>query len=425
MKKIIRIIKKIAVIISIILLNGLGVLNSVQASAISSADLYSIGDCGQLLKYKGNIVKVSYVECVQDGVNYPAYCLDKTKPGAESGAYTVSINQAVQDVGLWRRVVNGYPYKTLEELGVQTKEEAFTATKQAIYCYIHGNNPNDYSAIGEAGQRTLNAMWQIINNAQNSTETKISSTIQINKNESEWKQDEIDKNYVSKIYSVTAGATIENYKVTIAKENAQDLGGIKLTDENNQEKQEFKPNEAFKIMVPIKNMTEKGEISIKVEAKTATKPVLYGTAPDSTKQDYAVTTAIFEDGEGNYKDEYFKNETKIIVLKQDEETKEKLEGVEFQLLNENKNVLYTGLKTNEEGKIIIENIVPGNYYLKESNTIDGYEIYQDLIRLEVDLNEQRTIIVNNKKEEKPEIEIPEKEIIVTNKIVKKLPVTGM
>ena len=105
--------------------------------------MYSIGDCGQLLKYKGNIVKVSYVECVQDGVNYPAYCLDKTKPGAESGAYTVSINQAVQDVGLWRRVVNGYPYKTLEELGVQTKEEAFTATKQAIYCYIHGNNPND------------------------------------------------------------------------------------------------------------------------------------------------------------------------------------------------------------------------------------------------------------------------------------------
>lgn len=425
MKKIIRIIKKIAVIISIILLNGLGVLNSVQASAISSADLYSIGDCGQLLKYKGNIVKVSYVECVQDGVNYPAYCLDKTKPGAESGAYTVSINQAVQDVGLWRRVVNGYPYKTLEELGVQTKEEAFTATKQAIYCYIHGNNPNDYEGIGEAGIRTLNAMHQIINDAQNSNETKISSTIEINKNQSEWKQDDIDKNYLSKTYTVSAGATIENYKVTITKENAQDLGGIKLTDENNQEKQEFKPNEAFKIMVPIKNMTEKGEISIKVEAKIATKPVLYGTAPDSTKQDYAVTTVIYEDGEGNCKDEYFKNETKIIVIKQDEETEEKLEGVEFQLLNENKNVILTGLKTNEEGKIVIENIIPGTYYLKESKTIDGYEIYQDLIKVEVDLNEKMTIIVNNKKEDKPIVETTKKEITVTNKEVKKLPVTGM
>ena len=63
-----------------------------------------------------------------------------------------------------------------------TKEEAFTATKQAVYCYIHGNNPEDYGAIGEAGARTLRAMKNIINNAQNSSETKISSTITINKN---------------------------------------------------------------------------------------------------------------------------------------------------------------------------------------------------------------------------------------------------
>ncbi len=70
----------------------------------------------------------------------------------------MSINSAIKDVGLWRRIINGYPYKTIKELGVENKEEAFTATKQAIYCYIHGNNPEDYGAIGSAGQRTLNAM---------------------------------------------------------------------------------------------------------------------------------------------------------------------------------------------------------------------------------------------------------------------------
>ena len=230
MKKAKSIIKKIAIGISILVLNSLGFLNSVQASQISSANLYSIGDCGQLLKYKGSIVKVSYVEYIENGVNYPAYCLDKTKPGAESGAYSVSVNQAIQDVGLWRRVINGYPYKSLEELGVATKEEAFTATKQAIYCYIHGNNPDDYEGIGEAGQRTLNAMRQIISNAENSNETKISSTISINKQDSEWKQDSLDKNYVSKTYAVSGGSVIQNYKITLSKENGQDLGGIKLTD---------------------------------------------------------------------------------------------------------------------------------------------------------------------------------------------------
>ena len=176
----------------------LGTMNIAQASNIESANLYSIGDCGQLLTYKGIIVKVSYVEYLQDGIHYPAYCLDKTKPGAETQEYSVSIQNAIQDVGLWRRIINGYPYKTIEELGVANKEEAFTATKQAVYCYIHGNNPDDYGAIGEAGQRTLNALHKIIENAENSKEVKISSTITINKENSKgWAQDKIDKNYVS------------------------------------------------------------------------------------------------------------------------------------------------------------------------------------------------------------------------------------
>ena len=64
----------------------------------------------------------------------------------------------IQDVGLWRRIVNGYPYKSIQELGVANKEEAFTATKQAVYCYLHENTPEDYEPIGEAGQRTLNAL---------------------------------------------------------------------------------------------------------------------------------------------------------------------------------------------------------------------------------------------------------------------------
>jgi hypothetical protein len=171
-------------------------MNSVYAENINSANIYTIGDCGKLLTYKGIPVKVSYVQYMHDGIAYPAYCLDKTKPGAESGEYAVSVQSAIQDVGLWRRIINGYPYKTIEELGVENKEEAFTATKQAVYCYIHGNNPEDYGAIGEAGERTLRAMKNIIINAQNSDETKISSTITINKNITEWKQDEREKNYI-------------------------------------------------------------------------------------------------------------------------------------------------------------------------------------------------------------------------------------
>lgn len=419
-------IKRILTAIIIITLNILGVINSVYATNLNAANLYSIGDCGQLLTYKGSIIKVSYVQYMENGISYPAYCMDKTKPGAETQPYTVSVQEAIQDVGLWRRIINGYPYKTIEELAVANKEEAFTATKQAIYCYIHGNNPNDYGAIGEAGQRTLNAMKKIINDAENTTETKISSTININKNIDEWKQDDKEKDYVSKVYSVSAGATIENYKITVTRENGQDIGGIKLTDENNYEKAEFSPNENFKILIPIKNMTQNDSFYLKVEAKIKTKPVLYGKAPNTSYQDYALTTAIFEDGIGNIKDEYYKNETKIIIIKKEQESGKLLEGVEFELLDDKENVVYTGLKTDENGKIEINNIVPGIYYLKETNATDGYIGYNQLIKIETELNQEVTVTVNNRKEDVPTIETKKtgnKEVL--SKEVKKLPVTGM
>ena len=428
-------LKKLSIVLIALIVNCFAFLNASYAANINSADLHSLGYCGNLLKYKGVIVKVAYVVYTNDKINYPAYCLDKTKQGVGDITYSVSVTDAIKDVRLWRIIINGYPYKTIEELGVANKEEAFTATKQAVYCYIHGNRLEDYEPIGEAGVRTLNAMKKIVNDANNSTETKISSTITINKNDGEWKQDSIDKNYVSKTYSVSAGAQISDYIITLTKEGSDNLGGIKLTDEENHEQFNglslFKPNQKFKILIPIKNLTEDGEINIEVSAQIKTKPLLYVTAPSGNLQDYALTGDFYENGNGNAKDNYYKNETKIIIVKKDQETGNALEGVELQLLDENKNVAYTDLKTDKEGKIIIDNLIPGTYYLKETKTIDGYELYENLINVDISLNQEMTVTVNNNKEDEPKIETKEeksKEILskdVAQEKVKKLPVTGM
>ena len=301
------------------------------------------------------------------------------------------------------------------------------ATKQAVYCYIHKNNLNDYEGIGEAGKRTLDAMYRITDHANKCTETKISSTIEIKKEEKEWTQDQLNPEYASKTFSVSAGANIKNYKIKITKENAKNIGGIMVTDMKNAEKNEFAPNEKFKVLIPFKNMTEKGSFKLTVESQVQTKPVLYGAAPNSSKQDYALTAMTYEDGKGEKSDSYPENETKIIVIKQDDKTKQKLEGVEFQLLDKNKNVVYADLKTNKEGKIEINHLIPGKYYLKETRAKEGYEAYQELIELQVNLHEQYKVTVNNTPEEKPKIEIEksEKSKEVSSSTVKKLPVTGM
>ena len=419
MKKLKKLFIITGVVFIILILQFCVFYNSVIATQLDSANIYMVGDCGSLLKYKGVEVKVSYVQYTDGGVNYPAYCLDKTKPGAENGAYTVSVNSMIQDVGLWRRIINGYPYKSIEELGVANKEEAFTATKQAIYCYIHENNPADYTPIGEAGERTLRAMHQIIAQAQSSSETKISNYIEIKDEDVNWEVDEIEKSYISKVFSILSDAQIQNYSIHF-QENTID--GIKITNLQNTVKNEFQPDEKFKILIPIESLKEKGEFRIIANVKVKTKPVLYGTAPDSGLQDYALTAATYEDGVGELSLQYPKNETEIIVIKQDEESNERLKNVEFVLLNENKEVIKQSLLTDEEGKIQISNLLPGKYYLKEVHTSLGYIPTEELIELEVEWNDSLTVTVYNQKEKKPEIKTEKNETV---KQVKKLPVTGM
>ena len=434
-KRIKKIIISLMTTIVMVVLNFLGLVNSVYAAdLINSAKLEKIGDCGSLLKYNDYTVVTTYV-AYKDGENtYPAYCLNVNLPGVgEKGSYTVSTKDLITDVGLWRRIVNGYPYKTLSQLGCKTKEEAFTATKHAIYCYVHDINLENYSAIGEAGKRTLTAMKQIIEDAKKSKETKIGPNISIKKNESAWEQDSISKDYVSKTYEVQANADYKEYSISVEiSENKDKPEGWKITDTKNVEKTTFGKGEKFKVLIPINTLTSKGEFRINVKAKFNTKPVLYGKAPNSGLQDYAITTLAYEDGKSSIKDSYGENKTQIIVYKQDRNTKKPLEGVTFDLLNESKEVINSGLKTDSDGKILIQRIVPGKYYLRETSTLEGYIMYDDEVEIDVGLNESFEVTVNNSKETKTEVEKTEKQVTVSKEVekarvkeIKKLPLTGM
>ena len=117
--------------------------------------------------------------------------------------------------------------------------------------------------------------------------------------------------------------------------------GIKITDINNNSKKAFSQNEKFKILIPIKNLTKESSFNISVKTKINNKPVLYGKAENSSYQDYALTAATYEDATGNTQDKYYKNETKIKIIKQDQETEERLENVEFSILDSNKKIIYS------------------------------------------------------------------------------------
>lgn len=128
---------------------------------------------------------------------------------------------------------------------------------------------------------------------------------------------------------------------------------------------------------------------------------------------------------GETQDSYFKNETKVKIIKQDKETQERLENVEFNILDSNKQIIYSNLKTNKDGEIEIENLIPGSYYIQEVSTREGYLLSEDLIEFDISLNEELTITIDNLFEKKPEVDVPTTTKELSETVVKKLPVTGM
>lgn len=414
-----RCLSILAIIVMLISLNT----NISLAANINEAHLYSKGGVEDLLIYNGIEVYTTIVVYSHDGIEYPAYCVNKDLPGVgENGPYAVSTSN-LADVMIWRALVNGYPYKSYSELGCSNEGEAYMATKQAIYCIIYDRDTSGYSAIGEAGQRCLNALNQIVNAARSSSETKISSELYITENNAGWEIDELAQNYVSKEFTVKSNAGFSEYVVNIVDNLPE---GTKIVDLNNNEKNSFSSNEKFKIIMPLKNINNDGNFTIKVQGKVKTKPVLYGASGNSATQDYALATTMLEDGEGTAKVYYTKNNTNIVIIKKDNKTNEFLKGVKFNLLDENKNIIYTELETDEKGEIRIENLLPGKYYIQETRTLVGYKIYDKLIEVNISLNETAKFNINN---EKTEVIIEEEKNETETTVVNKhkeitLPVTG-
>ncbi|MFY8331965.1 SpaA isopeptide-forming pilin-related protein [Vagococcus carniphilus] len=110
----------------------------------------------------------------------------------------------------------------------------------------------------------------------------------------------------------------------------------------------------------------------------------------------------------------------IEIIKRDKDTGKVLQGAEFALLNEKKEVLMTKV-TDKNGKIIFSDLAFGKYFVKETKAPSGYELDGKLY--EVDLSEKtpnlkHVLTIDNKLK-------PKTPITTIKKVVQKqLPKTG-
>ncbi len=419
-----KIVSIILVLITIITTMGIFQNKSNAATFIvDEADLYSKGEL-VCLRYQGSIVVgVEFVVYEKDGIEYPAYCLNRNLPGVtEDVEYTVKIDGLVTDNKIWRAVTNGYPYKTAKELGCNSDIEAFAATKMAVYDMMYNYDWDDFEGMDAQGTRVLNAAINIAKAARNSNSTKPISDVNIETVVDEWVMDSIDKEYASKTFLVRNNTESTEYTVKL---NNAEIEGIKITDEANNEKSTFKARENFKILIPISKLEKEGEFELEVTTDAKTKPILYGKSPDSSMQSYALVGGDYEFENTKTKVKYFPNTTNIEIIKQDAETEEPLKNAKFNILDENKNIVYSDVTTNEEGIATVENIMPGKYYIQEVRSPNGYNMFDLQIEITVELNQKHTVYVNNyKKPEDEEKQVEDEETRVTGEKVVNLPRTG-
>ena len=389
---------------------------------IDEADLYSKEEL-VCFTYQGIKIGVEFVVYKKDGVEYPAYCLDKTLPGVTTdGGYTVSVDKLVSNNKIWRAVTNGYPFKTAKQLGCNSDAEAFAATKMAVYDAMYNYDWDDFEGLNAQGNRIVAAAEKISKAARSSTETKPVSVVSIGKIDEEWALDSKDEKYISKEFKINCNLEYAKYSLKL---NNLDIEGVKIVDENNNEKKEFEANENFKVLIPIAELSKSGEFEIEATVDVKTKPVLYGDSGDSTKQSYALAAGDYEFESTKLKIKYSENETKIEIIKKDAETEETLQGAKFNILDKNKEIVYSDVYTNEEGIAVVEDITPGKYYIQEIKAPDGYTIYDELIEIEVDLNQKYIVNINNyEKPEDEEKQVDDVEITKTGDKEIYLPRTG-
>ena len=389
--------------------------------AVETLNVKAIKECPVLLQY-GNIkIGTTLAKVNINDKEYPVYCLDVSKPGVATGKlteYNVTLKDTIDNQEVYRAIINGYPYKTIEELGVKTEEEAFTATKQAVYSMLYNRNVDEYSAINtEAGHRTYNAYRNIVLAARGSNKVYENAKFEL-KADKEWKKDEENK-YLYKNVEVNANLKsnfdikLEGDKNNIFKLEKEQIVG-KETDNKKEKyilKIDLKDINKFNILGKevFKNL------KLTATAEVETNPVYLGKEETGTRQDYAISGVRFKGKEERSLNiDIPKNETKIKIVKISKEEDKKLENVKFELFDkENKSI---GIKiTNKNGEIIYENLIPGKYYLKEIEAKEGYNKLNDLVEIEVKYGEEKEVKINNEKIK----------IIVNNKKeVKKLPKTG-
>ena len=389
---------------------------SLAASSVEEAlgeiDIYNGGKELSYLMINGRVRTLiytyyNYVNSKGETKEIPAYCVNPNITGVPQ---TVAPGESIEyiaeektsDPKVLGIVANGYPTRTLAELGLENKEQGYYATNIALWFYLLSIwdinnlkvNPNLTGVELQRAQNMLAAAKDIYARGTAWTEVLSPEVTCTPDRETAYEVTVDGKQYKQQVFTVWSKTWVCDYAVEVSfTDPASVPAGTRIVDMNNRDITTITTEGTgdgyagqFKVLYPMESIEGKtGSVQLSFRTDVYKYAVYYAVCAEKDQygnlQNYVVdtdpTTTMDLSAYSNYADgptiEY---ETGLRIIKYETGTEIPISGVRFEVIGPDGDSVGSFV-TNGDGRIEIPLSKVGNYTVIERESASHYVISEE------------------------------------------------
>ena len=402
----------LAFVIALGLLPTAAFAASTPEEALGEVNIYSGGYSMKYLAVNGKVQTQSYTyflyrNSAGETQEIPAYCVNPNQYGVpqtvnEGESIRYLAEEKASDPKVVGLVANMYPHRSLAELGVANKYQAFYAGKIALWCYLIPEW--DISAVTvapgltgterEIGENILNAAVKIYTEGTRWTQVADPQLTASPDQETAYPVTIDGEAYRQQVFTVTSPTWVDGRTINVSFQEGADVPeGTRIVDENNQDITQVTVSNTgsgykgtFKVLYPEDSVAgQNGSVQLTLSADVYQYAVYYALCQEKDQygnlQSYLCDTdpktSLLRNAISNYSDTDEPDEpddpdeptpppgeTALKITKYEAGTTVTLSGATFEVVGPDGDTIgvYT---TPESGSITIPLTEVGNYTIYE------------------------------------------------------------
>ena len=320
-----------------------------------------------------------------------SYCIDYGYKAPASGA-SLTYLKTVRSNKLVAVMANGYPNKSVAQLGAVNIDAAYLGTQMAVWQTVNGTSYTKGNAFDLNKIQPAAGYENVVNNAKQVAAKILASgtynpTISVSGGKVDY------DSYVEMNKIGPFKVNVEGYKYTTFKTSLVNAPeGSYVVDKDNHIRNEYNAGE--EVCVLVSKTAAPKNVTLKVTAVANEKvAVLYGAG--SSMQNFVFLDFEQKTIEASKQFTWEKREGNIEIVKVDQNGAS-VEGAEFKVVDESGKEV-AKQKTNKEGKITIKGLPVGKYTVTEISAPEGYILKAETKTVTVKTGETARIKAVNEK----------------------------